>query len=124
MAALKVSLSFLDEPVHTIITKAGNLARLMTNNDLYKYSPISADGLKTAVEHLKEMEKKAKSKLAPDIESCRMALGDVDDFVRQIAEFINHSSDSRKLTDNGFDFTAEVQKINKPLRVNWSGGLI
>lgn len=124
MAALKVSLAFLQEPVQKVIAKAGHIAEVMFNNDLYKPSPISAMGLKTAVDHLTDMEKKARSGRKNDIENRDSALNDVDDFIRQIAAFMNHCTDPKKLTDNGFDFTTDIQKSAGEYRVNLTGGLI
>jgi len=124
MAALKVSLAFLQESVQKVIIKAGHIAEVMLNNDLYKPSPISPQGLKTAVDYLKEMEKKAQSGRKNDIENRDSALNDVDDFIRQIAAFMNQCTDKSKLNGNGFDFTTDVQKSAGEYRVNLTGGLI
>ena len=124
MAASKVSLAFLEEPVPTIISKTKHIAEVMVNNDVYKSSPISAQGLKSAVEHLRDMEKKARGGHRHDVENRDIALGDVVDFIQQIADFMNHSSDPRKLENNGFDFTIGDQKSTSDKRPDWTGGLI
>jgi len=124
MAALKVSLEFLNESVSDIINKSGSIAKQMVNNPVFKLSPISAEGLKTAVDNLREMEKKAGSGKANDIENRNSALGDVDDFIRQIAAYLNQSSDPEKFTGNGFDFTTDPKKSAGEKKVNWTGGLI
>ena len=124
MAALKVSLSFLEETVPNVIKKTSKIARVMTGNELFKFSPISSAGLQTAVDNLAEMEKKARSGNSADIENRNVALNDVVEFILQIAEFINHSSDPRKFTDNGFDFTADTQKYLESKHENWTGGLM
>ena len=124
MAALKVSLSFLQEPVLNVIAKTSHIAEVMLDNDLFKPSPISPQGLKTAVDHLRDMEKKARSGRKNDIENRDIALNDVDDFIRQIAAFMNQCTDKSKLNGNGFDFTTDVQKSAGEYRVNLTGGLI
>lgn len=124
MAALRVSLAFLEESVQTVIKKGGLIAAAMSGNEVYKNSPISAAGLKTALDQLKLLEKKAQNGHSRDMENRDVALEDVVDFIQQIADFINHSSDPRRLDGQGFEFTTEPQKSLDVKRLNWSGGLM
>ena len=121
---LRVSLAFLEEPIPNIIAKANHIADVMKDNSLYKSSPISAQGLKMAVAHLREMEKIVKSGKHSDVDNRNSALEDVTDFILQIAEFMNHCSDPKKLTDNGFEFTTETQKTFGTKIWNGTGGLM
>ena len=109
MAALKVSLEFLEGPVPQIISKCNHIAKSMTDNDYYRLSPISAGGLHTSVTELEAMEKKNKTSKGKFSAERDMALLDVTDFVQQIAPYVEHACKNNLeiFLTSGFD-----QKVN------------
>ena len=105
MSACKVSLAFLDGSITEVITKSTAIAKSMTNNTNFPVPPVSPAGLQNAVNHLKEMQKKVKGGNGKAAANLNEALADVDDFIRQEAEYVNHASyyDLEKLRSSGFD---------------------
>lgn len=118
MAAFKVSLAFLDGSVSSIIAKSSHIATCLKNNPNYKLSPVSSEGLSVAVDELKQLEKKAKSGKKADIEKRDTALADVNDYILQIAEYVNYDSrhDMEILLSSGFDFNGEFHKKSEPVK--------
>ena len=103
MSAVKVSIEFLDGPVSGVIKQCTHIAASMTNNKIFNTGPVSSEGLITAVKHLSLMEKKVKGGRASDVENRNIALGDVDDYIRQLAGFLNRYSFGREeLQTTGF----------------------
>jgi hypothetical protein len=109
MAAFKVSLAFLEGPVHTVISKSEYIAKCMDQNTNFPSPPITAGGVKTAVDHLKEMEAKTHKGGRKDLQNRDIALADLDDFIRQNAKYINRLAyyDNDKLLSSGYDSTPQ-----------------
>ena len=113
MSAFKVSMAFLEGPVISIIAKSSLIAKNMTNNTNFPVPPISPTGLQNAVEHLKKMQKRVKGTNGKATANRDEALADLDDYIRQQAAYVNHTSyyDLDKLLSSGFDKLTE-EKIS------------
>ena len=105
MSSLKVSLSFLDGPVSTIIAKCRQIATSMTTNKNFPVPPISPAGLQSSVDELKLMESKAKAGRLQDIKNRDVALADLNDFILQNAAYVEQASRNNLeiLLSSGFD---------------------
>ena len=105
MCALKVSLDFLEGPVPNIITKCNHIAKSMNGNEHYPLSPISAGGLQSCVDELNLLQKKTKDKKSKHIEERDIALGDVNDFIQQIAPYVERAckNNLEVFLSSGFD---------------------
>jgi len=120
MSTFKVSIAFLEGPVPAIITKCHHIAKCMTANTNFPIPPVSPTGLQTAVEHLKKMQGKVKGGNGKDSALRDEALADVDDYIRQQAEYVNHTSsyDLDKLLSSGFEMHHEEKKTPFPAMAN------
>lgn len=114
MSALKVSLTFLDGPPSLIITKCTHIARCMTGNTNFPIPPVSPSGLQTAVDYLKKMQGKVKGGNGKDSSRRDAALADVDDYIRQEAEYVNRACnyDMEKLLSSGFEMLQEQKPVS------------
>jgi len=119
MSSFKVSVAFLEGTVATIVAKSTHIARSMKSNTNFPVPPVSPEGLKGAADHLKEMQGKVKAGNYKDEMNRDEALADVDDFIRQQAEYINHACnyDLDKLTSSGFDLHKEEKVTSLPAKV-------
>ena len=119
MSAFKVSIAFLEGPVTTIIAKSEFISKHMTDNTNFPVPPISPAGLQSAVEHLKKMQKKVKGANGKATANLDEARADVDDYIRQQADYINHTSylDLEKLLSSGFDNLVVEKTIPIPSKV-------
>jgi len=124
MSSLKVSVKFLEGPVDGIVTRGSRIAKSMKGNKIFKTGPVSPEGLEEAINHLSAMDKKSKSGKAGDVAECKVALSDVDDYIRQIADFLNrYSYGKEELETTGFKLTDEP--YHKPEAASgWKGGFI
>jgi len=90
----------------------------MTGNVNFPIPPISPPGLQTAIEHLKKMQGKVKGGNGKDSAHRDEALADVDDYIRQEAEYVNHTScyDLDKLLSSGFELHHEEKQTPIPAK--------
>jgi hypothetical protein len=119
MSSFKVSIAFLDGPVTTIIAKSASIVKHLDHNSNFPKPPVSPTGLQDAVEHLKKMHKKVKSGTGKAAANLDQARADVDDYIRQEAEYVNHTSyyDLDKLLSSGFDKLVEKKMSPVPGKV-------
>ena len=105
MCALKVSLTFLEGPVDSIITQGTRIAVSMNENKNFPIPPISPAGLQSVIDELKSMEKKSKTQKARQISDRDIALADVRDFIEQNASYVETASknDVAILLSSGFE---------------------
>ena len=105
MGALKVSLSFLDGSVDSIIAKCTRIATAMTGNKNFPIPPITPEGLQTSVDELKQMQRRAKGNHPQDISNRDIALADVNDFILQNAAYVEQAckNNLEVLLSSGFD---------------------
>jgi hypothetical protein len=104
MSSIKVSVQFLDGPDSAIIKKSMRIVKSLTKNPIFRLCPVSPEGIQTAVEHLSDMHKKAKKGGKQNVENLNEARGDVDNYIRQTADYINaRSLQKEELETSGFD---------------------
>jgi len=86
----------------------------MTDNKNFPVPPVSPTGLQTAVDYLKKMQSKAKGGNGKDNSRRDEALADVDDYIRQEAEYVNRACnyDLEKLLSSGFEMLKEEKPVN------------
>jgi len=116
MSTFKVSIAFLEGPVPGIISKCSHIAKCMKGNTNFPIPPVSPAGLQTAVDHLKKMQAKVKGVNGKNSANRDEALADVDDYIRQEAEYVNHTSsyDLEKLLSSGFELLHEEKQTPVP----------
>jgi hypothetical protein len=127
MSTFKVSIDFLEGPVPGIISKSMHIAKCMSGNANFPIPPVSPVGLQTAIEHLKKMQGKVKGGNGKDSAHRDEALADVDDYIRQEAEYVNHTSsyDLDKLLSSGFELLHEQKHTpvpDRPIKVALRNG--
>lgn len=105
MCALKVSLTFLEGPVDSIISHGTRIATSMNENKYFPVPPISPAGLQSVIDELKLMEKKSKDHKPRQISDRDVALADVRDFIEQNASYVENASknDVGILLSSGFE---------------------
>ncbi|MEP7128695.1 MAG: hypothetical protein ABI729_07500 [Chitinophagales bacterium] len=105
MCALKVSLTFLEGPVKSIIARGTTIASSMNENKFFPVPPISPAGLQSVIDELKASESKASTQKRSQVSDRDVALADVRDFIEQNATYVENASknDLAVLLSSGFE---------------------